>query len=183
MPTTRIGVDLDQTLYALDSTTIDLCLSLFPWAMIGQKAAVKMHTLLDARQYRRSSALLEAKCTTSTSSRDRPGGRRVLRHGSGLRRFRTPLRVHSLLVVLRRANQEEHLAPTALLGPVDKSTGLRSDQTVILAAIESAQAYPDPLRRVSYFDARTNKRLKFLTNNFALPALDHRPHLQVALAD
>ena len=55
--------------------------------------------------------------------------------------------------------------------PVDKSTGLRSDQPVILAAIESAQAYPDPLRRVSYFDARTNKRLKFLTNNFALPAL------------
>ena len=67
--------------------------------------------------------------------------------------------------------------------PVDKSTGLRSDQTVILAAIESAQAYPDPLRRVSYFDARTNKRLKFLTNNFAAPGADHRPHLQVALAD
>ncbi len=55
--------------------------------------------------------------------------------------------------------------------PVDKSTGVRSDQTVILGAIESAKAYPDPLRRVSYFDARTNKRLKFLTNNFALPAL------------
>ena len=55
--------------------------------------------------------------------------------------------------------------------PVDKSTGLRSDQTVILTAIESAQAYPHSLRRVSYFDAATNKRLKFLTNNFALPAL------------
>ena len=55
--------------------------------------------------------------------------------------------------------------------PVDKSTGLRSDQAVILTAIESAQAYPDSLRRVSYFDAATNKRLKFLTNNFALPAL------------
>ena len=55
--------------------------------------------------------------------------------------------------------------------PVDKSTGLRSDQTVILTAIESAKAYPDSLRRVSYFDAATNKRLKFLTNNFALPAL------------
>ena len=55
--------------------------------------------------------------------------------------------------------------------PVDKSTGVRSDQTVILRAIESAKVYPDPLRRVSYFDARTNKRLKFLTNNFALPAL------------
>ena len=55
--------------------------------------------------------------------------------------------------------------------PVDKSTGWRSDQTVILTAIESAQAYPDSLRRVSYFDAATNKRLKFLTNNFALPAL------------
>ena len=55
--------------------------------------------------------------------------------------------------------------------PVDKSTALRSDQTVILTAIESAKAYPDPLRRVSYFDSRTNKRLQFLTNNFALPAL------------
>ena len=53
--------------------------------------------------------------------------------------------------------------------PVDKSTGVRSDQTVILRAIESAKVYPDPLRRVSYFDARTNKRLKFLTNNFAIP--------------
>ncbi len=55
--------------------------------------------------------------------------------------------------------------------PVDKSTGVRSDQTVILSTIDSAKAYPDALRRVSYFDARTNKRLKFLTNNFALPAL------------
>ena len=58
--------------------------------------------------------------------------------------------------------------------PVDPSTGVRSDQTVILTTFESAQAYPDPLRRVSYFDAATNKRLKFLTNNFALPAADHR---------
>lgn len=55
--------------------------------------------------------------------------------------------------------------------PVDRSTGVRSDQTVILAALESAKAYPDPLRRVSYFDAKTNKRLRFLTNNFTLPAL------------
>ena len=65
--------------------------------------------------------------------------------------------------------------------PVDKSTGVRSDQTVLLTAIESALAYPDPLRRISYFDAATNKRLKFLTNNFAPPGADHRPHLQVAL--
>src|ERR1019366_6827117 len=55
--------------------------------------------------------------------------------------------------------------------PVDKSTGVRSDQTVILSSFESASAYPDPLRRVSYYDAETNKRLKFLTNNFTLPAL------------
>ena len=67
--------------------------------------------------------------------------------------------------------------------PVDKSTGVRSDQTVLLTAIESALAYPDPLRRISYFDAATNKRLKFLTNNFALPALTIAQHLQVALAD
>ena len=113
-----IGVDLDQTLYALDSTTIDLCLSLFPWAKFRRhKAAVKMHTLLDLpRQhphvyphYRRQNARRQHP------RRDRPRARRLLRHGSGLRRFRTPLRVHPLLVVLRRANQEEHLAPTALL--------------------------------------------------------------------
>ena len=63
------------------------------------------------------------------------------------------------------------LLPRRYSHPVDKSTGLRSDQTVILTAIESAKAYPDPLRRVSYFDSRTKKRLQFLTNNFALPAL------------
>src|SRR5437016_962110 len=55
--------------------------------------------------------------------------------------------------------------------PVDKSTGVRSDQTVILTAIDSVKAYPDTLRRVSYYDADTDKRLKFLTNNFVLPAL------------
>ena len=67
--------------------------------------------------------------------------------------------------------------------PVDKSTGLRSDQTVILAAIESAQAYPDPLRRVSYFDARTNKLAEVSDQQLRAPGADHRPHLQVALAD
>src|SRR5437773_6827777 len=66
--------------------------------------------------------------------------------------------------------------------PVDKNTGVRSDQTVILTAIDSAEAYPDALRRVSYYDADTDKRLKFLTNNFVLARTYHCPDLQIAMA-
>ena len=74
----------------------------------------------------------------------------------------------SFFVVRTLGLKKNILLPRRYSHPVDKSTGLRSDQTVILTAIESAKAYPDPLRRVSYFDSRTNKRLQFLTNNFAL---------------
>ena len=92
-------------------------------------------------------------------------------HGSGLRRFERlfVFNLCSSFFVVR--TKKNILLQRRYSHPVDKSTGLRSDQTVILTAIESAKAYPDSLRRVSYFDAATNKRLKFLTNNFALPAL------------
>ena len=77
-----------------------------------------------------------------------------------------------MLGILRRAHPKENvLLQRRYSHPVDKTTGVRSDHTVILTAIDSAKAYPDPLRRVSYFDIETKKRLKFLTNNFTLPAL------------
>ena len=169
-----IGVDLDATLYALDSTTIDLCLALFPWAKFRQhKAAVKMHTLLD----------LHGNIPTFISITDgkvhdvnildeivpEAGAFYVMDRGYvdferlyvfALSSAFFVTRTKSNLILQRRRSR-----------PIDKTTGLRSDQTVILTAIESAKAYPDELRRVSYLDLETRKRFQFLTNNFMLPAL------------
>ena len=126
-----IGVDLDHSLYALDSTTIDLCLSLFPWAKFRQhKGAVKMHTLLD----------LHGNIPTFISITDgkvhdvnildeiRAGGRSVLRHGPRLRGFRAPLRLHAQRGLLRRAHQIQRPAPAPLLasGGQDHRRSLRS---------------------------------------------------------
>lgn len=169
-----VGVDLDQSLYALDSTTIDLCLSLFPWAKFRKhKAAVKLHTLLD----------LHGNIPTFISITDgkvhdvnildeilpETGAFYVMDRGYvdferlyvfALSAAFFVVRTKSNVVLQRRYSH-----------PVDKATGVRSDHTVILSAIDSAKAYPDSLRRVSYLDIETGKRFKFLTNNFTLPAL------------
>lgn len=169
-----IGVDLKSSLYALDSTTIDLCLSLFPWAKFRKhKAAVKMHTLLD----------LHGNIPTFISITDgkvhdvnildeilpEAGAFYVMDRGyldfERLYEFTLSsaffvVRTKSNVLLQRRYSQA-----------VDKTTGVRSDHTVILTAIDSAKAYPDALRRVSYLDVETRKRFKFLTNNFTLPAL------------
>ena len=169
-----IGVDLDQNLYALDSTTIDLCLSLFPWAKFRKtKGAVKMHTLLD----------LHGNIPTFIDITDgkvhdvhildeiipEAGAFYVMDRGyvDFARLF--VLTLCSSFFVTR--TKENVLLQRRYSHPVDKTTGVRSDQTVILTAIDSAMAYPDPLRRITYVDAETNKRLVFLTNNFVLPAL------------
>ena len=169
-----IGADLAHSLYALDSTTIDLCLALFPWARFRRhKAAVKMHTLLD----------LHGNIPTFISITDgkvhdvnildeifpEAGAFYVMDRGyvdfERLYRFTLSsaffvVRTKSNVLIQRRYSH-----------PVDKTTGVRSDHTVILTAIDSVKAYPDALRRVSYLDVETRKRFKFLTNNFALPAL------------
>ena len=169
-----IGVDLDQTLYALDSTTIDLCLSLFPWAKFrAHKAAVKMHTLLDlhgniptfisitegkVHDVNILDEILPEAGAFYVMDRGYVDFQRLYVFTLSCAFFVT--RTKSNVVLQRRYSR-----------PVDKSTGVRSDHTVILTAIDSAKAYPDQLRRVSYFDVETSKRFKFLTNNFALPAL------------
>ena len=169
-----IGVDLHQSLYALDSTTIDLCLSLFPWAKFRRrKAAVKMHTLLDLRGNIPTFIRITDGKVHDVNILDEflpePGAFYVMdRAYVDFERLFVFTLCSSFFVVRTKKNI---LLQRRYSHPVDKSTGLRSDQTVILTAIESAKAYPDSLRRVSYFDAATNKRLKFLTNNFALPAL------------
>ena len=169
-----IGVDLDQSLYALDSTTIDLCLSLFPWAKFRKhKAAVKMHTLLD----------LHGNIPTFISITDgkvhdvnvldeflpEAGAFYVMDRGYvDFQRLYIFTLSAAFFVVRTKSNV---LLQRRYSHPVEKATGVRSDHTVILTGIDSAKAYPDALRRVSYLDVETRKRFKFLTNNFTLPAL------------
>jgi hypothetical protein len=169
-----IGIDLDQALYALDSTTIDLCLSLFPWAKFRRrKAAVKMHTLLDLHGNIPTFIRVTSGDVHDVNLLDEilpeAGAFYVMdRAYIDFQRLFVFTLSSAFFVVRTKSNV---LLQRRYSHPVDKSTGVRSDQTVILTSFESASAYPDALRRVSYFDAETNKRLRFLTNNFVLPAL------------
>jgi Domain of unknown function (DUF4372)/Transposase DDE domain len=169
-----IGVDLEQSLYALDSTTIDLCLSLFPWAKFRRrKAAVKMHTLLDLHGNIPTFIRVTSGDVHDVNILDEimpeAGAFYVMDRGYiDFQRLFVFTLSSAFFVVRSKSNV---LLQRRYSHPVDKSTGVRSDQTVILTSFESASVYPDALRRVSYFDAETNKRLKFLTNNFVLPAL------------
>jgi hypothetical protein len=165
---------LDHALYALDSTTIDLCRSLFPWAKFRKhKAAVKMHTLLDLQGNIPTFISITNGKVHDVNILDEivleAGAFYVMDRGyvdfERLYEFTLSaaffvVRTKSNIVLQRRYSR-----------PVDKTTGVRSDHTVILTAIGSAKAYPDALRRVSYLDMETRKRFQFLTNNFTLPAL------------
>jgi len=169
-----MGVDLDESLYALDSTTIDLCLALFPWARFRRrKAAVKMHTLLDLRGNIPAFVHITDGKVHDVNVLDQivpeAGAFYVMDRGYiDFERLFVLTLSAAFFVVRTKSNV---LLQRRYSHPVDKSTGVRSDQTVILSSFESASVYPDPLRRVSYFDAETGKRLKFLSNNFTLPAL------------
>jgi hypothetical protein len=168
-----IGVDLDQSLYALDSTTIDLCLSLFPWAKFRRrKAAVKMHTLLDLHGNIPTFIRVTSGDVHDVNILDEimpeAGSFYVMDRGYiDFQRLFVFTLSSAFFVVRTKSNV---LIQRRYSHPVDKRTGVRSDQTVILTSFESASAYPDALRRVSYLDKETQKRLKFLTNNFVLPA-------------
>ena len=169
-----IGVDLDQSLYALDSTTIDLCLSLFPWAKFRRhKAAVKMHTLLDLHGNIPTFISISTGKVHDVNILDEilpeAGAFYVMDRGYlDFARLYVFTLSAAFFVVRTKSNV---ILQRRYSHAVDKSTGVRSDHTVILTAIDSAKAYPETLRRVSYRDVKTGKRFKFLTNNFALPAL------------
>jgi len=168
------GVGLDPTLYALDSTTIDLCLSLFPWAKFRkQKAAVKMHTLLDLQGNIPTFISITNGKVHDVNILDEidleAGSFYVMDRGYvDFKRLYIFTLSAAFFVVRTKSNV---LLQRRYSHPVDKTTGVRSDHTVILTAIGSAKLYPDALRRVSYLDVETKKRFKFLTNNFTLPAL------------
>ena len=169
-----IGLELNHTLYALDSTTIDLCLSLFPWAKFRQhKAAVKLHTLLDLHgnipTFIRITDGKVHDVNILDEIRPEAGAFYVMDRGYiDFERLYVFTLCSAFFVVRTKDNV---LLERRYSHAVDKSTGIRSDQTVILTSMESAKVYPDVLRRVSFYDVETDKRLKFLTNNFVLPAL------------
>jgi hypothetical protein len=169
-----IGVDLDQSLYALDSTTIDLCLSLFPWAKFRRhKGAVKMHTLLDLHGNIPTFISITNGKVHDVNILDEiapeAGAFYVMDRGYvDFERLYVFTLSAAFFVVRTKSNV---LIQRRYSHPVDKTTGVRSDHTVVLTAVNSVKAYPDQLRRVSYLDVNTRKRFKFLTNNFTLPAL------------
>lgn len=168
------GLDLEETVYAFDSTTIDLCLSLFPWARFRKhKAAVKAHTLIDLRGNIPCFIQITEGKTHDVNILDElilePGAFYTLDRGyidfARLYRFTQSL----AFFVVRAKRNLDYTRRTYRL--VDKSTGLRSDQTILLKGPQTSQNYPDPLRRVRYFDTETQKNLVFLSNNFLLPPL------------
>jgi len=168
-----LAVTLDQTVYALDSTTIDLCLSLFPWAKFRRrKGAVKLHTLIDLRGNIPCFIHISPGKLHDVNVLDHlpiePGAFYVMDRGyvdfARLHRFETGkaffvTRAKRNLDCKRRSRRS-----------VDKTTGLRSDATIVLAGVSTSKLYPTPLRRVAFYDDEHRRRLVFLTNNFDLPA-------------
>ena len=169
-----IGFDFDNAIYALDSTTVDLCMNLFPWAHFRTtKSAVKLHTLLDLRGNIPAFLRVTTGDLHDVNILDEilpePGAFYVM--DRAYIDFDRLYQLHLAAAFFITRSKRNVLMERRYSRPVDKSTGLRSDQTVILTTLGSATAYPEALRRICYFDAKTSKRLKFLTNNFALPAL------------
>jgi hypothetical protein len=169
-----LGFDLDGTVYALDSTTIDLCLSVFPWARFqSTKGAVKMHTLLDLRGSiptfievsdgkLHDVNVLDAILPEAGSFYVMDRGYLDFERLYGLHRCGAFFVTRTKAGVLLRRRYSR---------AVDKTTGLRSDHTVVLTSAASMKNYPDPLRRVRFYDLEQRRWLIFLTNNFDLPAL------------
>src|SRR6516162_5855935 len=171
---TDLALDLDATIYALDATTIDLCLSLFPWAPSRYgHGGVKLHTMIDVQgsipvfiditHARVPDVLVLDKIVAQ------PGSYIVMDRGyidfERLYRFNQTL---TYFVIRARDDLQFKRRQSH---PIDQSTGLRCDQTIVLTGPKSSQRYPIPLRRVSYYATENDTRFVFLTNDFFLPAL------------
>jgi hypothetical protein len=182
------GVELTNTVYTLDSTTIDLCLALFPWARFRQtKGAVKLHTLLDLRGSIPSFIHISDGKLHDVNLLDpiafEAGSFYIMDRGYiDFARLHGLHQAQSFFVVRAKSNLQFRRVYSR---PVAKETGLRCDQTIQLAGRKSQRDYPGHLRRVKFYDAGNDKRLVFLTNHFDLPALTiaelYRARWQVAL--
>jgi transposase len=168
------GVVLNQAAYVFDSTTIDLCLSLFPWAHFRKrKGAIKMHTLMDLHGNIPCFIRITEGNVHDVNLLDQlilePGSFYIFDRGY-IDFARLYIFTQNVAFFIIRAKRNLDCTRRTYRS-VDKSTGLRSDQTILLKGPQTSQDYPDLLRRISYFDAETSKRFVFLTNNFMLNAL------------
>jgi hypothetical protein len=168
-----LGLDLDATVYALDATTIDLCLALFPWARFRRaKGAVKLHTLLNLQGDIPEFILISDGKLHDVNVLDHlvpvPGAYYVMDRGYlDFERLYVLHQAKSFFVTRSKRNFN---FSRRYSHEVDKSSGVQCDQTVVLKTYYSAQGYPEPLRRIRYYDSDRDKRLVFLTNDFSLPA-------------
>jgi hypothetical protein len=168
------GVELKDTTYALDSTTIDLCLSLFPWASFRKhKAAVKMHTLMDLRGNIPSFIEITEGKLHDVNILDilvpEPGAFYIMDRGYlDFKRLYEFTQLFSFFITRAKKNMKFRRIYSH---PVDRSDGLKCDQTIMLVTNKSLKVYPEKIRRVKYFDADKEKHLVFLSNNFLLPAM------------
>jgi len=168
-----LAVDLEQTVYALDSTTIDLCLSLFPWARFRKhKGAVKMHALLDLRGNIPSFIKITDGKFHDVKVLDElipePGSYYVMdRAYLDFSRLYTLTQCMAFFVMRAKGNLQFRRVSSH---PADKAAGIKSDQTISLSGFYSSKDYPDQLRRIRFFDLEKKKMLTFLTNDFSLPA-------------
>jgi IS4 transposase len=169
-----LGLDLTNTVYALDSTTIDLCLSVFPWAHFrSTKSAVKMHRLLDLRGNIPSFIHISDGKLADVRALDlltlEPGAIYVMDRGYvDFGRLHAMHRSGAFFVTRAKSNMNFHRRYSA---PADRTTGILCDQTIALGGHYARQHYPERLRRIRFRDTETGKALIFLTNNFDLPAL------------
>jgi hypothetical protein len=168
------GVELDETVYALDASTIDLCLSLFPWAKFRKtKGAIKLHTLLDLRGCIPSFISITDGKVHDVNVLDtliaEPGSFYIMDRGYlDFERLYILSQCLAFFVIRSKINTKFRRLYSR---HVDKSTGLRCDQTISLTGIPTKHQYPDNLRRVKYYDNKSSKWFSFLTNNFIVPAL------------
>ena len=168
------GVELEETVYALDSTMIELCLSLFPWAHFRKrKGAIKLHTLMDLRGNIPSFISITDGKVHDVNILDEiipePAAFYILDRAYIY--FARLFTLNQCLAFFVTRAKKGFRFRRLYSHPVDKSTGLRCDQTIMLTGFYSSRAYPEKLRRICYYDKDKNRRLIFLTNNFSLPAL------------
>lgn len=167
-------VELEQTAYALDSSTIDLCLTVFPWALFRQtKAAIKLHTLLDLRGNIPTFMHISDGKVHDVNILDllipEPGSFYVMDRGYlDFTRLYAMNQQHAFFVIRAKSNLKFRRIYSHRY---DKSSGVRCDQTIILSGFYTSKEYPEKLRRIKYHDAETDKTFVFLTNNFTLPAI------------
>ena len=168
-----LGLELDNTVYAFDSSTVDLCLSVFPWALFrSTKSGVKLHTLLDLRGNIPAFIHVSEAKLHDVNVLDllvpEPGAFYIMDRGYvDFERLFLLHRLGAFFVVRAKSNIQFRRRYSAA---ADRSTGVRCDQTIVLTGVKSRKRYPQPLRRVGYRDAQSDRRFDFLTNHFAIPA-------------